>query len=156
MLRAYRSRILCEGQGENLELLLSTQFPKDYASIVRSSVTEWGLFNTVERDELDAVRPYFPRRGPRGGLATGGIPRGESPPRRGAGRAGVLGKFQLRRGLVPAAVGGEVSGVRGEDFQARKFLTNGYNRGVGEVGFRVAVQHAPHGFPILWKAGRYD
>ncbi len=43
-----------------MEVLLSTQFPKDYARIVRSSVTEWVMFNTVERDELDAVRPYFP------------------------------------------------------------------------------------------------
>ena len=43
-----------------MEVLLSTQFPKDYARIVRSSVTEWVVFNTVEKDELDAVRPYFP------------------------------------------------------------------------------------------------
>ena len=60
MLPAYFSRILREGRAEDLEVLLSTQFPKDYARIVRNSVTEWVMFNTVERDELDAVRPYFP------------------------------------------------------------------------------------------------
>ena len=60
MLPAYFSRILREGRAEDLEVLLSTQFPKDYARIVRSSVTEWVLFNTVEKDELDAVRSYFP------------------------------------------------------------------------------------------------
>ncbi len=60
MLPAFFSRILREGRAEDLEVLLSTQFPKDYARIVRSSVTEWVMFNTVERDELDAVRPYFP------------------------------------------------------------------------------------------------
>jgi len=27
---------------------------------VRSSVTKWALFNVVEKDELDTVRPSFP------------------------------------------------------------------------------------------------
>lgn len=27
---------------------------------MRSSVTKWALFNVVEKDELDTVRPSFP------------------------------------------------------------------------------------------------
>ncbi len=51
--------ILREGRSENLELLMATQFPKDYARPIRASVTEWICFNTEDPDDLAAVRPYF-------------------------------------------------------------------------------------------------
>jgi hypothetical protein len=54
------ARIARIGRAEHLELLTTTQFPRDYHSDLRSSVTEWICFNTSEPDQLDAVRPYFP------------------------------------------------------------------------------------------------
>ena len=63
--------ILREGRSENLELLMATQFPKDYARPIRASVTEWVCFNTEDPDDLAAVRPYF------GGVdAAAELPRG--------------------------------------------------------------------------------
>ena len=47
------------GRSENLELLSSTQHPRDYHRDIRAEVTEWVCFNTTEPGELDAVRPYF-------------------------------------------------------------------------------------------------
>jgi hypothetical protein len=61
-----------QGRTENLELLSSTQFPKDYARPIRAAVTEWVCFSTDEPDDLDAVRPYF-----RGVDAVAGLPRGQ-------------------------------------------------------------------------------
>lgn len=63
--------IIRQGRGENIELLMSTQFPKDYARPIRASVTEWVCFSTTEPDDLDAVRPYF-----RGVDAVASLPRG--------------------------------------------------------------------------------
>jgi hypothetical protein len=54
------NRIARLGRAENLELLTSTQCPRDYHADLRSNVTEWVCFNTTEPGELDAVRPYFP------------------------------------------------------------------------------------------------
>jgi hypothetical protein len=53
-------RIARMGRAENLELVLSTQYPRDYHADLRSAVTEWICFKTTEPAELDAVRPYFP------------------------------------------------------------------------------------------------
>ena len=47
------------GRAENLELLSSTQHPRDYHRDIRAEVTEWVCFSTDEPGELDAVRPYF-------------------------------------------------------------------------------------------------
>lgn len=47
------------GRTENLELLSSTQHPRDYHADIRGEVTEWVCFNTVEPAELEAVRPYY-------------------------------------------------------------------------------------------------
>lgn len=47
------------GRAENLELLTATQHPKDYHRDIRAEVTEWVCFQTLDPDELDAVRPYF-------------------------------------------------------------------------------------------------
>lgn len=49
-----------EGRIENIELVLSTQYPRDFAKTIREEVTEWICFNINEPDNLDAVRPYFP------------------------------------------------------------------------------------------------
>ena len=65
-------RVTRQGRSENLELLSSTQYPKDYARTIRESVTEWVCFNIADPDELDSVRPYFP-----GVDAVAGLPRGE-------------------------------------------------------------------------------
>lgn len=48
------------GRAENLELLTSTQFPRDYHADIRGSVTEWVCFSCTEQAERDAVRDYYP------------------------------------------------------------------------------------------------
>ena len=53
------NRIIRQGRSEGLESLFSTQYPRDYHMDIRSGVTEWIGFNTVEEDNLAAVRPYF-------------------------------------------------------------------------------------------------
>jgi len=58
-LPAELEKIVRIGRAENLELLTSTQFPRDYHRSIRSAVTEWVCFSTEEPAELDAVRPYF-------------------------------------------------------------------------------------------------
>jgi hypothetical protein len=52
-------RIARMGRAEGLELLTSTQFPRDYHSDLRGSVTEWVCFSCTEENELEAVRQYF-------------------------------------------------------------------------------------------------
>ena len=52
-------RIARLGRAEGLELLTSTQFPRDYHADLRGSVTEWVCFSCTEPAELDAVREYF-------------------------------------------------------------------------------------------------
>jgi len=54
------NKIARMGRAENLELLTSTQFPRDYHSDIRGNVTEWVCFSCTEPAELEAVRPYFP------------------------------------------------------------------------------------------------
>ena len=54
-------RIARMGRAEGLELLTSTQFPRDYHADIRGSVTEWVCFSCTEPAELEAVREYFPR-----------------------------------------------------------------------------------------------
>ena len=58
-LPAELEKIACIGRSENLELLSSTQHPRDYHRDIRAEVTEWICFNTTEPGGLDAVRPYF-------------------------------------------------------------------------------------------------
>lgn len=53
------NRVARMGRAENLELVTSTQYPRDYHTDLRSAVTEWICFSTTEPAELDAVRPYF-------------------------------------------------------------------------------------------------
>ena len=53
------ARIIRMGRAEGLESLFSTQYPRDYHMDIRSGVTEWVAFNTIEEDNLAAVRPYF-------------------------------------------------------------------------------------------------
>jgi hypothetical protein len=65
------SKIARMGRAENLELLTSTQYPRDYHTDLRGAVTEWVCFNTNEPAELDAVRPYFPGVDRVAGLAKG-------------------------------------------------------------------------------------
>jgi hypothetical protein len=59
------------GRAENLELLTSTQYPRDYHSDIRGAVTEWVCFSCTEPAELDAVRPYFPNVDKAAGLPLG-------------------------------------------------------------------------------------
>ena len=47
------SRIARMGRAEHLELLSSTQYPRDYHTDLRGAVTEWVCFNTEEPAELD-------------------------------------------------------------------------------------------------------
>ncbi len=54
------NKIARMGRAENLELLTSTQFPRDYHADIRGNVTEWVCFSCTEPAELEAVRPYFP------------------------------------------------------------------------------------------------
>lgn len=54
-------KIVRMGRAENLELITSTQFPRDYHSDIRGMVTEWVCFSCTEPAELEAVRPYFSR-----------------------------------------------------------------------------------------------
>jgi hypothetical protein len=58
-LPAELEKIARMGRAENLELLSSTQHPRDYHRDLRAEVTEWICFATNEPGELDAVRPYF-------------------------------------------------------------------------------------------------
>ena len=58
-LPAELGKIARMGRVENLELLSSTQHPRDYHRDWRAEVTEWVCFATQEPGELDAVRPYF-------------------------------------------------------------------------------------------------
>jgi len=53
-------RIARMGRAENLELLSSTQYPRDYHTDLRGAVTEWVCFSNDEQAELDTVREYFP------------------------------------------------------------------------------------------------
>ena len=53
------ARIVRAGRAEQLELITSTQYPRDFHSDVRGGVTEWVCFSTTEPPELDAVRPYY-------------------------------------------------------------------------------------------------
>ena len=59
------------GRVENLELLTSTQHPRDYHADLRAEVTEWVGFSTSEPAELDAVRASWP-----GADAVAQLPRG--------------------------------------------------------------------------------
>ncbi|MEI7807963.1 MAG: hypothetical protein WCJ07_05715 [Verrucomicrobiota bacterium] len=70
-LPAELEKIARMGRAENLELLSSTQHPRDYHRDLRAEVTEWVCFNTIEPGELDAVRPYF-----RGVDQVAGLPKG--------------------------------------------------------------------------------
>ncbi len=70
-LPAELERVARMGRAEGLELLTATQHPRDYHRDLRAEVTEWVCFNTVEPDELDAVRPYF-----RGVDRVASLPRG--------------------------------------------------------------------------------
>jgi len=54
------SRIVRMGRSENIGLVTSTQFPRDYHPDIRGAVTEWVCFSCTEKAELDAVRDYFP------------------------------------------------------------------------------------------------
>lgn len=72
-LPAELEKIARMGRSENLELLSSTQHPRDYHRDIRAEVTEWVCFNTMEPGELDAVRPYF-----RGVDRVAELPRGSS------------------------------------------------------------------------------
>jgi DNA helicase HerA-like ATPase len=54
------NKIARMGRAENLELLTSTQFPRDYHADIRGNVTEWVCFSSTEPAEIEAVRPYFP------------------------------------------------------------------------------------------------
>lgn len=52
-------RIVRTGRFYELQYVSATHRPRDYHPKIRALVTEWIGFNTVEPDELDAVRPYF-------------------------------------------------------------------------------------------------
>jgi hypothetical protein len=52
-------RIVRAGRSENLELVCSTQYPRDFHADVRGGVTEWICFNADEEAELECVRQYF-------------------------------------------------------------------------------------------------
>lgn len=47
------------GRTEGLDLVSATHRPREYHVTIRSQVTEWVAFNTIEPAELDAVRPYW-------------------------------------------------------------------------------------------------
>ena len=70
-LPAELERVARMGRSENLELLSSTQHPRDYHRDIRAEVTEWVCFSMDEPGELDAVRPYF-----RGVDRVASLPRG--------------------------------------------------------------------------------
>jgi hypothetical protein len=53
------SRIIRTGRFVGLELLTSTQYPRDYHADIRGGVTEWVCFKCTEENDLAAVRPYF-------------------------------------------------------------------------------------------------
>lgn len=53
-------QVFREGRVVGLEIVLLTQYPKDFSKNIREEVTEWVCFNINEPDNLDAVRPYFP------------------------------------------------------------------------------------------------
>ena len=60
-LPAELQRVARMGRAENLELFTATQHPRDYHADLRAEVTEWVCFTMMSPQELDAVRPYFPR-----------------------------------------------------------------------------------------------
>lgn len=47
------------GRAENLSVILATHRPSEYHRNVRALVTEWVCFNTIDENDLAAVRPYF-------------------------------------------------------------------------------------------------
>jgi hypothetical protein len=47
------------GRADELDLFTMTQRPSDYHKDLRSQVTEWVCFQTLEPADLDAVRPYY-------------------------------------------------------------------------------------------------
>ena len=51
--------IVRTGRAEDLELMMATHRPSEYPRNVRALVTEWVCFNTVDENDLEAVRPYF-------------------------------------------------------------------------------------------------
>ena len=52
------ARGLCRQDG--LQVILSTQHPRDYCLDVRSEVTEWVGFHTEMEQDLEVVREWFP------------------------------------------------------------------------------------------------
>lgn len=54
------ARIVRMGRAENLGLLTSTQFPRDYHADIRGNVTEWVALSCTENAELESVRQYWP------------------------------------------------------------------------------------------------
>lgn len=52
-------KIFRTGRWWHLQFLSATHRPREYHVDLRSLVTEWIGFNTVEEDELKAVKPYF-------------------------------------------------------------------------------------------------
>jgi hypothetical protein len=54
------SDIVRTGRVENLELFSCTHSPRDYHVDIRRLITEFVGFNTVEPDDLDKIRPYWP------------------------------------------------------------------------------------------------
>lgn len=53
------NRVIRNGRFHGLQLLTSTQYPRDYHVDIRAGVTEWVMFNCSEPDDLDKIRPYF-------------------------------------------------------------------------------------------------
>ncbi len=87
-LPAELEKVVRIGRVENLELLTSTQFPRDYHRSIRAAVTEWVCFSTDEPGDLDAVRPYF-----RGVDRVAGLPRGSFIAYNRDSRAELAGKL---------------------------------------------------------------
>lgn len=54
------ARVIRLGRFRHLEYFGITHRPMDYHIDVRSLVTEWVAFNTVEPSDFDAVKPYWP------------------------------------------------------------------------------------------------
>lgn len=53
------NRIVRNGRFHGLQLVIATQYPRDYHTDIRAGVTEWILFNCAEPDDLDKIRPYW-------------------------------------------------------------------------------------------------
>jgi hypothetical protein len=51
--------IVRTGRHVNLEFLSCTHQPREYHVLIRSQVTEFVAFNTVEPYQLEAIRPYW-------------------------------------------------------------------------------------------------